>query len=143
MLFRLEPSRSDAPRFSARWDTKPNTIDIDLFGDSEANKKFKGGTDGYAGHHTTTLSESPRIYQIDIRTPTGVVFVGTVELLVELGLYLQDSFKEVVEQFKDELRILVVCHYCGPVKVSGPPYVLNMCPNCNRHLPSDPTSQKS
>jgi hypothetical protein len=136
-LFRLEPLEREQPTFSARWDLKPNTIDIDLVGDAEASREFKASANGYKGHHTVIVSDSPRIYQVDIQTPVGIVFVGKIEVLIELGLHLRDSLESLREQITDELRILIECQDCGLVEVSGPPFVFDRCPKCRRDLGSD------
>jgi hypothetical protein len=138
-LFRIEPLERVLPTFSARWDLKPNTIDIDLIGNAEASEAFKAAVDGYNGHHTVIVSDSPRVYRVDIQTPMGVVFVGKVEVAIELGLHLRDSLENLREQIKDELRILAECQYCGLVEVSGPPFVFDRCPKCRRDLRTDPT----
>jgi hypothetical protein len=132
-LFRLTPLGHQLPTFSARWDLKPNTIDIDLIGDAEASRAFKAEADGYKGHHTVVVSESPRIYQVDIQTPAGIVFVGKIEVAIELGLHLRDRF-EIIDQLEDKLRILARCQYCGVVELSGPPFAFDRCPKCRRDL---------
>jgi hypothetical protein len=136
-LFRLEPLERELPTFSARWD-KPDTIDIDLVGDAKASKTFKAEVGGYKGHHTVSASDSPRTYQVDIQTATGIIFVGKIKVTIELALYLRDSFKSFIEQIKEKLRILAECHYCGLVEISGPPFVFDRCPKCKRDLASDP-----
>jgi hypothetical protein len=133
-LFRLAPLEGELPTFSARWDLKPNTIDIDLIGDAEASKAFKAAADGYKGHHTVVVSVSPRIYQVDIQTPAGIVFVGKIEVVIELGLHLRDRMESLIDQIQEQLRILARCQYCGMVEVSGPPFVFDRCPKCRRDL---------
>src|SRR6266481_4274786 len=127
-LFRLEPIDDQFPCFSARWDWKPNTVDVDLIGDEEANKAFKAESGGYKGHHTT--SDSPRSYQIDIQTPVCSVFRGKIALSVELALYLRDHFSTLVDEVR--FRMLANCRHCGIVQFSGPPF--DQCPNCHRSL---------
>jgi hypothetical protein len=117
-LFRLEPSAGGLPAFSARWDLKPNTIDIDLIDDVAAQRAFKAGVDGYRGHHTVVVSDVPRVFQVDIVTPTGVVLVGKIEVEIELGLHLKETVN-ITGHMKDQFRILVECPYCGLVEVSG------------------------
>jgi len=133
-LFRLKPVEPELPTFSARWDLRPNTVDIDLIGTAEAGKAFKAGVGGYAGHHTAIAQDSPRTYQIHIQTPLGAIFSGKIELIIELGVYLKDSFEEFRDQVKDELRILIDCPQCGPVQVPGPKFQFDHCPNCRRDL---------
>jgi hypothetical protein len=72
------------PHFVARWDQKDEAIDIDIVGASNsASKRFKAGTGGYAGHHSSRSSDpSKRIFDITIRTPNGVIFDGTASFSV-------------------------------------------------------------
>jgi hypothetical protein len=138
-LFRLEPSDSKRPSFSARWDWKENTVDIDLLGDPGLCKEFKADSDGYKGHHTTALSESPLTYQVDIRVPAEAIFRGTITLSVDLALFRKENVGEIIDQITDKLTILVECKTCGPVQVSGPPpYALDRCPKCKRPLSNEP-----
>lgn len=39
-LLRIEPKQPDRPSFSARWDIKDDSVDIDLHGDAEEVRKF-------------------------------------------------------------------------------------------------------
>jgi hypothetical protein len=91
-VFRIKPVQAGPPIFSARWDMKPNTIDLDLIGDPAANRTFRAETGGYSGHHTTVVRDSPREFGVDVRTPDGCVFRGTVMLNIGLGVRLKDSF---------------------------------------------------
>lgn len=72
------------PSFVARWDQKAEQLDIDMHGGTNnAAKKFKGGNDGYSGHHTSRSSNpNTRIFDVTIKTPGAVVFVGTVSFSV-------------------------------------------------------------
>lgn len=133
-LFRLEPVEGERPMFSARWDLKPNTIDIDLIGDVKAGTAFKAESGGYKGHHTVVVSETPRVYLADVRTPMGIVFVGRIAVKIELGLYLRDNIGNLIDEITDGPRILAVCPHCGPVQFSGPPFVPDHCPQCTRDL---------
>jgi hypothetical protein len=113
-------------------------VDIDLIGDPAASSAFKAGVGEYKGHHTAVLSASPRIYQVDIEVPAGMIFAAKIEFLGEGIVHLRDSFENLTAQIKDELRILVECHHCGRVEIFGPRFVLDCCPKCRRRLPSDP-----
>jgi len=141
-LFRLEPLDSSRPGFSARWDWKENTVDIDLLGDQESRKKFKADSDGYKGHHTVTLSQSPLAYQVDVRMPSEAIFKGTITLSVDLAIFMQENVGEVIDQIADELRILVECKYCGPVQWIGL-LPLDHCPECKRPFSSAPPESGS
>jgi hypothetical protein len=139
-LFRLEPSDAKLPIFSARWDWRASTVDIDLLVDDEAARKaFKAASGGYRGHHTTTLNGSPLVYQVDIHTPAGVIFTGTITLSVDLAVFMKEDVGEMIYQIPDQLRLSVVCPHCGPVEVSGLPFVLIKNPKCN--LPFRPTPE--
>ena len=87
-LFRIEPLHPGSPSFSARWDQKADTIDIDLRGSAAATRAFRLGIHGYRGHHAKIVSDSPRIYAIDIRVPEGPIFKGAIALIVDLSLML-------------------------------------------------------
>ncbi len=91
-LFCIEPLQLGLPTFFGRWDLRPNTVDIDLLGDAAASSAFKNEMNGYRGHHTRVISDSPRIYGIAIQTPSEHVFSGTIELNIGLGVLVQDSF---------------------------------------------------
>lgn len=91
-LFRVEAHNAELPTLSARWDQKANSVDIDLLGDVAASRSFKDESGGYTGHHTQIVSDSPRIYRLEIRTPTGPIFFGTVTLNIELGVLIKDNF---------------------------------------------------
>jgi hypothetical protein len=133
-LFRIQPIRKAQPVFSGRWDWKANSIDIDLIGDPAAIKAFKADSNGYSGHHTLGISDSPKVFQVDIQTPTERIFRAKVSLSVELGLYFKDEAGPMIDEMTDQLRILAECAYCGQVQFSGPPFALDVCPNCRRTL---------
>ena len=87
-LFRIEPLHPGPPSFSARWDQKSDMIDVDLRGSATARRAFRLGIRGYRGHHAKIVSDSPRIYEIDIRVPEGPIFKATIALIVDLSLML-------------------------------------------------------
>jgi hypothetical protein len=90
-VLRIEARQPSLPTFSCRWDLNANTVDIDLIGDAVARRAFEKGKRGYRGHHTTIVSDSPRIYEITIHMPGEHVFTGTIQLEVGFGLLLQDT----------------------------------------------------
>jgi hypothetical protein len=51
-LFRVAPLRAELPTFSARWDQKANSVDVDLLGDAAASRSFKTNPEATKG---TTL----------------------------------------------------------------------------------------
>jgi hypothetical protein len=91
-MLKIEPKRADLPLFSVRWDLPDDAVDVDLCGDPEEARKFAEGRDGYYGHKTDRVSESPRTHAINIETPlTGPVFRGTISLNIDLALLLRDA----------------------------------------------------
>jgi len=80
-ILKLVPKSGDGPSFIARWDQRPQQLDIDMHGASpSAVKKFKKDRGGYKGHHTSrTADPDKRIIHIVIQTPAGMP--------VELGSY--------------------------------------------------------
>lgn len=83
----------DGPSFIARWDQRPEHLDIDMDGaPNSAIRKFKANKGGYTGHHTTRPSDpDTRLFDIKIQTPMGMIFDGTVsfsltfEMAVNIG----------------------------------------------------------
>jgi hypothetical protein len=67
------------PSFSARWDQRPDELDIDIHHPSDAVvDDFKGGKSGYGGHHTKQSDDvNSRTFEITIKTPEGLIFDGT------------------------------------------------------------------
>jgi len=92
-VLKLVPKSGDRPYFTARWDQKPEHLDIDMHNASKtAIKSFKKNKHGYRGHHTKRASAPDRrVFDVEIQTPDGAIFVGTVsfwnhyELNVEPG----------------------------------------------------------
>ena len=105
-IFQIVPlSPGTLPSFSARWDGKMNTIDIDLIGDKKAAFLFKCGIWGYQGHHAVAVSTSPRIFQIDIRIPGVRVYQAEVSLNINISAKVSD---DVGQHFSDSVdRILM------------------------------------
>jgi len=79
-LLKLVPKSGTGPSFTARWDQKPQRLDIDMHDASTtAAKKFKAEQDGYSGHHTERTSDPhKRVFDVTITVPTGTVFDGSV-----------------------------------------------------------------
>jgi len=77
-VLKLVPKSGVGPSFIARWDQKPEHLDIDMHGASNsAISKFRNNKDG--GHHTNrTTDPDKRIFEVKIETPAGVIFDGTV-----------------------------------------------------------------
>lgn len=69
VVFELD-SRSTSPRFIGRWDQNEELLDVDILGvDKKAVSDFRAGKNGYYGHHPLRISESPRLFQIEINIP--------------------------------------------------------------------------
>jgi hypothetical protein len=79
-VLKVVPKSGDGPYFIARWDQRGEHVDIDMHGaPKSAIKKFKANEGGYSGHRTRrTAVQSGRCYKIEIKTPRGMIFQGTV-----------------------------------------------------------------
>jgi hypothetical protein len=93
-VLKLVPKSGSGPYFTARWDQKPEHLDIDMHGASKsAIGDFKNNRNGYSGHHTSRSTDpDKRIFDVKIETPAGVIFDGSVsfsnnyELIVATNL---------------------------------------------------------
>jgi hypothetical protein len=132
-----KPGRSHLPSFSARWDQTKNTVDIDLDGDAEEKRKFKLQQPGYRGHKTDKVSDSPRVYAIDIETPaTGHVFKGTITLNIDLGLTLGESLSMRAD-LQVESEVIRNGKPAADQQHESPPNRLKACVACKRQIQSD------
>src|SRR5271166_1401784 len=53
-ILKLVPKSTTEPYFTARWDQKPEHLDIDIHRVSNSAKsKFRNNRGGYEGHHTS------------------------------------------------------------------------------------------
>jgi hypothetical protein len=94
-VLKLVPKSGNGPYFIARWDQRPQHLDIDMHGASKDEiRKFKGNRDGYSGHHTSrTTDPDKRIFDVTIKISGGVIFDGTVsfsnhyEVKLSVGCY--------------------------------------------------------
>lgn len=86
-LFMIKPNKgSNFPLFAVRWDEKEQAVDIDIISSNPTIcKLFKAGKDGYCGHHASRISESPRLYKIEIKIPDKKIFVGNTTFNVSAG----------------------------------------------------------
>jgi hypothetical protein len=90
-LVKISARNPSLPSFSIRWDQADNSIDVDLLGDANEARKFAMQKGGYRGHKTVLTSKTPRIYAVNINTPsTACVFRGTITLNIDLGVTLED-----------------------------------------------------
>ncbi len=78
-VLKLVRADGGCPSFSARWDQRPDELDIDIHHPSGAVvDDFKGGKNGYRGHHTKQSDDlNSRTFEIVIQTPEGLIFDGT------------------------------------------------------------------
>ena len=79
-VLKVVSKAGNGPYFIARWDHKPEHLDIDMHGASNSEiRKFKSNEDGFAGHHSRRVTDpDKRLFEIKIETPAGVIFDGTV-----------------------------------------------------------------
>ncbi|MBN8988642.1 MAG: hypothetical protein J0H42_10375 [Rhizobiales bacterium] len=80
-VLKVAPKSGHGPYFIARWDQKPEHLDIDMFGTTKnAIKLFKAAKGGYSGHHTRQSADlNERRFHIRIEIPTGTIFDGIVK----------------------------------------------------------------
>lgn len=91
-LFEIIPHSGTLPGFVGRWDDKDQLIDVDPEPrDCIDRDAWQGEKGGYRGHHTTKLSDDPRIYYINLVTPNGSVFRARAQLNIEIGVRIADS----------------------------------------------------
>ncbi len=79
-VLKLIHKAGSGPDFVARWDQAPRELDFDLRNAPPADiKKFKRNKNGYGGHHSQRSSlPNARAFDVQITTPAGVIFDGTV-----------------------------------------------------------------
>src|ERR1700757_1372010 len=95
-VFSLVPKSAGMPRFDARVDDgtearpKDPELDIDIRGVSNAiERDFKANRNGYIGHHTDrSPTPNHRIFDVEIATPAGRVFEGSVSFNVAFSLQI-------------------------------------------------------
>jgi hypothetical protein len=90
VVFKLQSNDPDLPKFSARWDEKDRTVDIDIHGVPRmVQLAFETMRAGYAGSHTQQRTwADPLKFQFTVRLPpsaipglpNGRVAEGSVEL---------------------------------------------------------------
>ena len=91
VLVRLEPVNSgEFPSFDLRWDQNANTIDVDLDGDPVERKLFEAGREGYQGHHPVTVSDTPRVFHIEIRNREFTVYESDLTCVIGLTVEIED-----------------------------------------------------
>lgn len=86
VVFKLESGNPTLPSFIGRWDHKQGVLDIDIFKvDSKAVTNFRADKNNYGGHHPLLISESPRLFEIDIKMPEGKILEGTITFNIGHG----------------------------------------------------------
>ncbi len=86
VVFKLESKNLTLPSFVGRWDHKQGVLDIDIFKvDSKAVANFRANKNNYGGHHPLLISESPRLFTIDIKIPEGRILEGTMTFNIGHG----------------------------------------------------------
>ncbi|MFA5132230.1 MAG: hypothetical protein WC444_02795 [Candidatus Paceibacterota bacterium] len=86
VLFKVEPLDGMLPFFTARWDQNYGTLDVDISNvDKNISTLFKSEQKGYSGHHPKRISESKRIYLLNIKTPEGVILLGEISFNINHG----------------------------------------------------------
>lgn len=111
-ILKIVSKIGDGICFTARWDHKPEHLDIDMHGtSSSAISKFKNSRDGYLGHHTSRSTDpDKRIFEIKIQTPQGLIFEGSVsfsntyEEPLSETLELTDSVELVLTKGRSESK---------------------------------------
>ena len=84
------------PSFSLRWDSKSDTVDVDIYLNGK-NRKDLWDKPGYNGHHSTRIKGPWRRFTIDITIPDRKVFTGTVNigLLIEVNQKLELELTDI------------------------------------------------
>ncbi|MCE9585617.1 hypothetical protein K8Q94_03295 [Candidatus Nomurabacteria bacterium] len=86
IVFKLESKNTTLPSFVGRWDHKQGVLDIDIF---KVSRKivtdFRAGKNNYGGHHPLLISESPRLFAIDINIPKGKIIEGAMTFNIGHG----------------------------------------------------------
>jgi hypothetical protein len=80
-ILKIVPKSGQGSYFTARWDQKPEKLDLDMHGASNsAKRKFKNDLNAYSGHHTERSSTpDKRIFEVTIKmSPERIIFDGEV-----------------------------------------------------------------
>jgi hypothetical protein len=97
-LLRIIPKSANRAYFVARWDQRPEELDIDIRDASpDVVRKFEGKKGGYSGHRTNRSTDpGKRVFDVKITIPNEVVFQGRVsftnhyEMKAQTGIYVND-----------------------------------------------------
>ena len=96
-LLKVMPKSGEGPFFIARWDQKPEHLDIDMKNaTNSAIRSFKKNRHGYRGHHTMRASNpNERVFDVKIETPDGVIVDGTVSFSNHYELFVERRAESV------------------------------------------------
>jgi hypothetical protein len=100
-IFRVVSNSKSDPLFVARWDQKPEELDIDIRCVSiTVARDFKNKRNGYAGHHTNRSTDpSKRLFEVKIAIPHRLIFEGRVSF--SNSYYKKQGHKFVLGDFLD------------------------------------------
>jgi len=89
-LIKIIPQKETLPSFFLRWDSKSETVDVDI----HLNDKYRNdlwNKPGYKGHHTEQIKGPWRRFKVNITIPERKIFVGTVNigLSIEINQILE------------------------------------------------------
>jgi hypothetical protein len=86
IIFALKPKIAELPSFVGRWDQVKSVVDIDIREvECGVQNLFKSEKNGYSGHHPQVISESPRLFAINIKTPGQNIFQGNLTFNINHG----------------------------------------------------------
>jgi hypothetical protein len=89
------------PSFILRWDSNPETVDVDIYLDGK-NKKDFWDRPGYCGHHPKRIKGEGRKFEVNITIPERPIFKG----VVNVGLLISVNLKVELELSDTGIRIL-------------------------------------
>lgn len=84
LIGKLISCKEEEPEFTFRWDEREEALDVDIDRvDSEVKEKFKGGKDGYEGHHSKKLNPKDRVFELNVKVPDKDIFHGQITVPVK------------------------------------------------------------
>lgn len=94
VIFTVRSGDTSLPNFVGRWDDGGRTLDIDPDPpDMLPRELWKAERGGYQGHHATLVGTDARVYAIDIRIPSCVIFKGRVRFNLSFSESVIDTVK--------------------------------------------------
>lgn len=92
-LSRICPKSSSMPAFIIRWDHNENSVNVDIQGVLEKERRsFQAEKCGFRGHKTTRQDDGS--YRFCIVIPSGTIAEGTIRLIANFGLRVSDRMKD-------------------------------------------------